>query len=144
MNSNTEHKQVKTYYKDDQIFVDEMLQGLIQFFFDNDIYTVNSCQNINGGKVWIEFFYYDWFKIIQVAYKLNLSHEHELYYFAQENCNVNLHANDDGYLDEANDEWVEGNEIMWTASIRFPAPLLSKFEELIRNVVSHKEFSTES
>jgi len=94
--------------------------------------------------VWIEFFYYDWFKIIQVAYKLNLSHEHELYYFAQENCNVNLHANDDGYLDEANDEWVEGNEIMWTASIRFPAPLLSKFEEVIRNVVSHKEFSTES
>lgn len=135
----TEHKQAPIYDNGEVVFtVDEKLQGLLQYFFDSDICTFNSCQDNVGGTVWIEFLLYDWLEIIEAAYTQHRTNNHEFYYFAEENCDVRLHAQDDGCLDEDKDEWIEGEELIWNASVRFPGEFLEQFDDLIKDIIEKK------
>jgi len=128
------HPQTPIYFEGDVIFtVDEQLQGLMQYLFDNRVTTFNSCQNNIEDKVWIELSLFDWLIITENAYKQRRTNN--FYYFSEDECEVKLLSGDDGQLDEANNEWIEGDNVIWSASVRFPRTLLSEFEALIRTVI---------
>ena len=131
----TEHPQAPIYFNDGVIFtVDEKLQGLMQYLFDIRVTTFNSCQDNIDEKIWIELSLYDWLIITENAYAQR--HGNGFYDFTEENCEVILLSHDDGYLDDNRNEWIEGDNVIWSASVRFPGTLLTEFEALIREVIA--------
>ena len=126
-----EHKQVPIMYEGEELFqVDEKLQSLIQFLSDRDIETFNSCQDNTGDTVWIEYDLESWMYITTLAHKNNAD---ELMEFIIEICEILLLSFDDGYVDE-NDEYIHGEGLIWSASVRFSKELLPEFEQLIRGL----------
>lgn len=119
--------------------VDEKLQPLIQFLYDNGFDTFNSCENNVQGTCWIEYELGDWIAIKEIAFR---SDPQDLYRFIEEECHVELLSCDDGSPDD-NDEWIEGEELIWTASVRFPKELLPAFEELIRTTITDFQAASE-
>ena len=65
------------------------------------------------------------------------SKNRDLYQFIEEDCEVKLHSLDDGHPD-GDDEWVEGESLTWTASVRFKKRLLPAFEKLIRQELASR------
>ncbi len=129
------HKQAPITYEDEIIFtVDEKLQSLIQFFVDKGIETFNSCEDNTNGNVWIEFELEDWKFINEIAF---LGEFRELIEFIDDVCEVKLLTFDDGHPDENDEYWVEGENLIWSASLRFPKELLEDFEQIIRFNLEH-------
>ena len=128
-----EHNQVPVQFEDETIFtVDEKLQSLIQYFFDNGFETFNSCQDNVRGTTWIEYALEDWILIAEIAF---LSETREVYEFIEEHCQVLLLSCDDGEPDENDEYWIEGENLIWSASVRFPKEHLKFFEYQIRNTI---------
>ena len=129
-----EHNQVPVRYEDKTVFsVDEKLQSLIQFLFDNGYETFNSCEDNVEDTTWIQFGLDHWKLINEIAFR---SRPHDLYDFIEEQCFVELRSGDDGHPDEADEYWIEGSSIYWTASVRFPKENLELFEQLIRTTLT--------
>jgi hypothetical protein len=109
--------------------VDKKLQSLIQFYWDHGIDTFNSCQDNTGNTCWIQYALTDWMWMSEISFQTDSK---ALYRFIEEECKVLLLSSDDGHLDENDDCWIEGDELIWSASVRFKKSLLPKFEEIIR------------
>jgi len=130
-----EHKQAPITYDGEVVFeVDEKLQGLIQFLWDKGLTTFNSCEDNTKGNAWIEFELEDWAAINEIAF---LSESREFVEFVEEACEVKLLSFDDGHPDENDEYWIEGENLIWSASVRFPKELLENFEQLIRFNLEH-------
>jgi hypothetical protein len=126
--SDLKHKQAPILEDGEVVFhVDEKLQSLMQLFWDAGIVTFNSCQDNVRGTCWIEFELADWLLLSEVSFK---SEEQSLYRFIEENCEVLLLSMDDGDVDD-DDLWIEGEELIWSASVRFPKKLISTFEAIV-------------
>lgn len=137
--SGLRHKQAPIIDDGEVIFsVDEKLQNLIQFFWDNDIFTFNSCQDNVRKTCWIEYELSDWIEITEMAFRIE---SRDLYQFIEEECQVLLLSTDDGQPDENDEYWLEGENLIWTASVRFRKELLPKFEALVRSAFA--EFNSE-
>lgn len=129
--SKREHKQTPILEDGEVVFsVDEKLQSLIQFYWDNGIQTFNSCQDNVRGTCWIEYELSDWLEISEISFR---SSTQELYRFIVEQCEVLLLSDDDGEPDGNDEYWLEGTDLIWSASVRFPKKLLPAFETLIRS-----------
>lgn len=64
------HKQAPIMYEGEVIFtVDEKLQSLIQFQWDNGINTYNSCEDNVRGTTWIQYELEDWMVINEIAFR---------------------------------------------------------------------------
>lgn len=71
----------------------------------------------------------DWIEMSELSFR---SESQDLYRFIEESCNVELLSHDDGQPDEKDEYWIEGENLIWSASVRFPRKFLSKFEKLVR------------
>jgi hypothetical protein len=130
-----EHKQAPITYEGEVIFtVDEKLKSLIQFFVDKGIETFNSCEDNTNGNAWIAFELEDWMFINEIAFS---NESRDLNDFIEEQCEVLLLSGDDGEPGENEEYWIEGENLIWSASVRFPKELLEDFEQLIRFNLEH-------
>ena len=128
--SKNEHRQAPIIDNDEVVFsVDEKLQTLIQFLYDNDFITFNSCEDNVEGTCWIEYLLEDWIAINEIAFR---TESQDLYQFIEGECKVLLLSSEDGYLDENDEYWIDSEDLIWSASVRFPKELLPIFEELLR------------
>lgn len=134
--SRQEHKQAPIMDDGEVIFsVDEKLQSLIQFYWDHGVETFNSCEDNGRDTCWIEYALEDWMAICETAFR---SEQRELHEFIQDACLVELLFTDDGHPDDDDDEyWIEGENLIWSASVRFPKELLPDFESMIRDLFSN-------
>ena len=124
------HIQAPIYEDGEVVFqVDKKLQSLIQHYWDHGIETFNSCENNVRDTCWIQYLLEDWMFINETAFQLK---SRGLSDFIVEKCEVLLLNADDGHPDENDDYWIEGENLIWTASVRFPRKLLPEFETLIR------------
>jgi hypothetical protein len=127
--SDLKHKQVPIFEDGEVAFhVDEKLQSIIQFFCDAGIETWNSCQDNVRGKCWIQFELTDWMMLSDISFK---SKEQTLYRFIEDQCEVLLCSRDNGHPDANDEYWIEGEDLIWAASVRFPKGKISAFERLI-------------
>jgi len=134
-----EHKQAPITYEGEIIFtVDEKLQSLVQFFVDKGIETFNSCEDNTNGNAWIQFELEDWMFVNEIAFR---SESRDLNDFIEEQCEVLLLSGDDGEPDETGEYWMEGENLIWGASVRFPKDLLKEFEQLIRFNLEHVDMA---
>ncbi len=78
---------------------------------------------------WIEYSLFDWMQLEEIAFK---SENRDLYDFIQEGCEVLVLSCDDGHPDENDEYWIEGDDLIWSASVRFPKEYLKTFEQYIR------------
>lgn len=125
-----EHKQAPILDEGEVVFsVDEKLQPLIQFFYDNGIQTFNSCEDNVEETCWIEYALEDWIAINEIAFQ---NESRELFTFIEDECQVLLLSGDDGYLDKNDKYWIDGENLIWSASVRFSKGLLPVFEGLLR------------
>jgi hypothetical protein len=130
-----EHKQAPIIEDGEVAFsVDEQLQPLVQFLVDKGVMTFNSCQDNVGGTCWVEFALWDWMTITEVAF----GEARDLYQFIEEQREVKLHAFDDGHPDDNDEEWIDGDTLIWSASVRFQKYLLPAFEELMRQALADR------
>ena len=128
--SEKEHKQSPIYVDDELVFtVDEKLQSLIQFLTDNEIITFNSCQDNVQGSCWIEYSLRDWLELSEISFQ---SEAKELVQFIEDECEVLLLSCDDGCPGKNNKYWITGENLIWSASVRFHKKLIPEFEEIIR------------
>ena len=133
MNSSLVHRQMPIIENGEEIFkVDEDLQSLMQFFCDQNIITYNSCQDNSGKRIWVEYDLESWIYIKTLAYK---SESYELVQFIDEICQIELLSCDDGHPDENDEHWIPGENLIWSASVRFPRNFLPEFEALIRELI---------
>lgn len=128
------HKQVPIVDRDGKaVFkVDEGLQSLIQFLFNKGIRTRNSCEDNFDGEggfriAWIEFALDAWMGLTSMAFHGNSP---ELFAFMM-NCQVDLLPDDTGFIDQDDNFW-EGTDLIWSASVRFSADDIAEFEQLLR------------
>lgn len=134
----TGHKQAPIIVEGEvEFYVDERLQSLIQYLWDKNILTFNSCEDNVRGTTWIEYALVDWIEIEEIAFR---SGTRELYEFIQEECEVKLLSCDDGHPDENDDYWIEGENLIWTASVRFPKEYLETFEQYVRATLNDSQF----
>ena len=124
------HEQAPIIVNAEVLFwVDEKLQTLIQFLWDNNVKTYNSCEDNVEGTCWVEYQLADWIEISEIAFR---SVPQDLYLFIEEECDVKLQSCDDGQPDENDEYWIDGDNLIWTASVRFPKELLPTFESVIK------------
>jgi hypothetical protein len=129
----TGHKQAPIFVDGEiEFYVDEKLQSLIQFLWDKNILTFNSCEDNVMDTAWIEYLLFDWMELVDIAFK---SENRDLYEFIQEACDVVLLSCDDGHPDENDEYWIEGKEQIWSASVRFPKEHLETFELFMRETL---------
>lgn len=125
-----QHSQAPIINDGEVIFsVDKKLQSLIQFYFDHGIQTFNSCENNVENTCWIAYELSDWMFLTEISFA---SETQELYQFIEEQCKVLLLSQDNGHLDENEEHWIEGDELIWSASVRFSNALISDFEKIVR------------
>ena len=131
--SETHHTQAPIMVDNEVAFsVDEKLQSLIHLCCDNGFLTFNSCEDDIGGACWIEYELSDWIEISETAFHKDGRH---LYHFIEENCAITLLAADDGYPDENDEYWIPGDNLIWSATVRFKKELLPTFENLLRDTL---------
>lgn len=125
-----EHKQAPILENGEEIFtVDERLQSLIQFLWDQGFTTYNSCQDNVRNTAWIQYDLSSWMVIVETAFQGGAK---ELVQFIEEECQVDLLFFDDGEPDENDEFWIEGENLVWSASVRFPKKKINQFEALLR------------
>lgn len=134
----TEHPQMPICAGDEVIFtVDEELQTLIQYLFDRGVVTFNSCQDNVNNTCWIQYDLFDWMTLSDLAFNSSCR---DLYEFIETACDVRLLSFDDGDLDEDNDEWIEGENLIWSASVRFDRDSFPDFERMIVSTCEEFDF----
>jgi hypothetical protein len=140
------HKQVEADYMGYSILVDDKVLPLLRILWDNDIKTYNSCQD-NNGTIWIEFKHIsDLQSIIRKAFLknhiINLGSdkidEWRLYEFFIEMCDIRMNVDDNGFLDRDNNEWIEGDDINFSTSLRFNKEYLTAFIKSLKKVFKEK------
>lgn len=110
------------------IQIDKGLEDLMATLWCQGIKTYNSCvENVLNadGEVttWVEIDLADWQRLVNRAYLV----DRELYHWIEEHCDVKLLCTDNGFPDpEDDDQWIEGEYLIWTASVRFPRRLLDQ------------------
>lgn len=130
IHSKREHKQAPIIVDGEVAFsVDEKLQSLIQFLWDKGIFTFNSCQDNVRDTCWIEYDLADWLEMSEISFR---SESQSLYQFIEDECEVLLLSTDDGDMDENDEYWLPGENLIWSASVRFHKKLIPVFEEIIR------------
>jgi hypothetical protein len=133
-NSKLKHKQAPIIVDGEITFsVDVKLQSLIQFLWDNDIFTFNSCQHNVRDTCWIQYDLGDWLEMSEISFR---SESQSLYQFIEDECEVLLLSSDDGYMDENDEYWLPGENQMWSASVRFHKKLIPDFEKIIRSTLT--------
>jgi len=131
--SEKEPKQAPIYVDEELVFtVDEKLQSLIQFLTDYDIMTFNSCQDNIQDTCWIEFNLNDWLQLSEISFQ---SETKDLVQFIEDECEVLLLSCDDGCPDKNDEFWITGDNLIWSASVRFNKKLIPDFEEIIRTTI---------
>jgi hypothetical protein len=136
------HKQTPIIVDGVVVFtVDKKLQSLIQFLTDNEIHTFNSCQNDELGTCWIEYDLNDWLKISEISFQ---TESQSLYNFIQDECEVLLTSCDDGYYEDYDDIRHFGDNLIWSASVRFNKKFIPEFEEIIRATLEDSNIVTNS
>ena len=132
------HKQVPITDRDgDTVFeVDEGIHALIQYLYDKGVKTFNSCEDNFDGEdsvqiAWIQFSLDAWMGITSMAFNGN---SRELFEFINFACNVDLRPFDDAYIDEDDEIWG-GDNLLWTASVRFNREYLAEFEQLLQETL---------
>ena len=83
------------------------------------------------GTCWIQFELVDWIEI-ETAFS---TQSQDLYRFIEEECHVELRSRDEGEPDENDEYWIEGENLIWSASVRFPKERLRTFEKVIRTTL---------
>ena len=135
-----EHKQAPIVQDGEVVFtVDEKLQSLVQYLLDNGFETYHSCEDDIDGMTFIEYAIDDWIAITEIAFR---NRNRELYEFIIDQCDVLLQPFDDGHPDERDEYWVEGDNLVWIASVTFPSQYLPKFEKLVRSVLQLQQRPT--
>lgn len=134
------HKQSPILEEGDVIFtVDKKLQRLMQLLWDHGILTFNSCQLNVRNSVWIQFELGSWIELVRQAYAWSS----DLEQFIDEECELNLLSCDDGYPDENGEYWIQGDQLIWSASVRFDRKQLKCFQRIVQDVltqpISHKK-----
>lgn len=110
------------------IEIDRGLEDLMATLWVQGIKTYNSCientLDANGEvTTWVEIDLSDWQKLVSRAFHT----DKDLYYWIEEFCRVELLCTDDGMPDpEDDDQWLEGDYLIWTASVRFPRKMLEQ------------------
>ncbi len=128
-----EHKQAPIMQDGEVVFtVDEKLQSLVQYLLDNGFETYHSCEDDIDGMTFVEYAIDDWIAITEIAFR---NSNRELYEFILDQCDVLLQPFDDGFPDDGNERWVEGDNLVWIASVTFPSEHLPHFEKLVRSVL---------
>jgi hypothetical protein len=128
------HKQAPIIKDGELVFeVDEKLQSTIQLLLDNWIATFNSCQDNIHGTCWIEFELGGWKYLVNTSFQ---SPEQLLYTYIEDQCEVKLDFCDSGHFEsEDEDVWIEGDELYWSASVRFPKEDIPIFESLLKTTI---------
>ena len=125
-----EHKKAPITRDGEVVYsVDEKLQRLVQFLLDNGIETYHSCEDDIDGMTFIEYPLDDWIAINEIAFR---NPDRELYLFIQDQCDAFTQCFDNGYPDDGEDRWIEGEDLVWIAAVTFPSHYLPRFEKLIR------------
>ena len=75
---------------------------------------------------------FSWMEITTTAFN---SEVRSLYDFIEEECEVLLLSTDDGQPDETDEYWIDGENLIWSASVRFPKEYLTNFEGLLRGAL---------
>ena len=75
----------------------------------------------------------DWMMLSNISFK---SAEQSLYRFIEKDCQVLLLSHDDGNLDASEDCWIQGKELIWSASVRFPKKLITEFEAFMVQTIA--------
>lgn len=127
------HKQVKLYcpFYREEIEVDEKLKELLDLIWENDIMTVNSCQDNPLGYIWINFDEYDDFNQFMkiVANKLDIDSLNRVLTsrpIKKDDWIFNMHlmgTNDNNFDsdDESEEDGVTKYDYDYTSfSVRFP------------------------
>lgn len=126
------HRQASARDDDETIMVDENLVSVLEWLWSYNYCTYNSCQN-NQGRIWIEFDLSSFKALVRTAYeeiKDNTSYVPSLHEFLEE-CEKTFHFQVDGRLD-SNDEWVRGDTVMFSVSIRFGHDRFDDFQALLK------------
>jgi hypothetical protein len=140
--SDCEHKQTPIIVDGVVVFsVDKKLQSLIQFLTDNEINTFNSCQNDELGTCWIEYDLSDWLKVSEISFR---SESQSLYNFIQDECEVLLISCDDGYYEDYDEIRHLGDNLIWSASVRFNKKFIPDFEKVVRATLEESSIISNS
>jgi hypothetical protein len=132
-NLDYQHMQLPIIVDREVVFtVDEKLQSLIQLLTDNEINTFNSCQDDSNDSCWIEYDLSDWLELSEISFR---SESQSLYQFIEDECEVLLLSCDDGCHDEHTKYWHYGDNLIWSALVRFNKKLIPDFEEIIRDTL---------
>ena len=124
-------KKVYSWFSDKEtIEIDEEIVDLVQLFWDEEFFTWNSCQD-NFGDIWIEIDIVDFTHIVEMSY--DHDDESELYDYLQ-TCDTKFQFSDDGYCDEKTNEWISGENQIYTVSLRFPKEDKDKFIKMWKDV----------
>lgn len=59
-------------------------------------------------------------------------------------CEVKLHSSDDGHPNDDDQEWIEGDNLIWSAGVRFKKYLLPAFEKLIRQELAAQSLNRQN
>lgn len=76
-------------------------------------------------------------QLINISYTEN-QELMRLYEFFISECAINLLFDDNGYLDENDEYWIEGNDIDFSISLRFNKEFLSEFTEAVQELFTPK------
>lgn len=134
----TTHRQVPAVYNDDElIMVDERLATILELLWDHGYETITSCQNQNGYTV-IEFEIDSFQSLARLAYSevvrdgnVARNEQTSLYKFMSCVCDRTNEVYDNGYVDRITHDWVNGNKLIFSVSVRFKCDRLDEFETLI-------------
>ena len=127
------HEQVIVDYFGRDIEVDKGIEDLLKMIWDNGYRTYNSCKD-NNGDIWIEFANSEQFQqMIQLSHTFDnnvngngFTKDTLRQFFEREYIKITIYVNDDGYVN-GNDEYVSGQNINLSISLRFPKEFKKEF-----------------
>ena len=114
--------------------VEEEFQSIIQFLWDREIDAFDWCMDNEWGIASIHFELFCWMRVTTAAFH---SKARDLYNFIEDECQIFLLVTDDGQPDENEEDLLEGDELIWGASVTFPKERLVEFERLLRETLRY-------
>ena len=138
----TDHKQVEITTQFAKLEVDEGIAPLIEALHAAGAWTWNSCEHQahRGDFAWVELDLWGFMDLNQRAwtrvkehYETRDSYDPEfanLHGWMEEECEQTFGYEDNGTIDE-NDTWVDGDELGYSVSLRFPREEIALFIELL-------------
>jgi hypothetical protein len=135
---NADHKQVETV---DGILVDEKLVDIIEWLWQHDIQTQNSCQD-NDGCIWIQIYFSDFERFLKCMVTANPWSA--LYYIKNVDLRYTYSDDDELSIDDLEDELAEVYHLDYrfcpfqpeSVSIRFPKDDLDYFQSELFYIIT--------